>query len=265
MRQAPRVLFNLISALIVCAIPSFGTVKMRLTECGPIVDDVYINGHGPFRFLVDTGSNTNLIASELARRIGLKTTFRTSFASLDRERVALGSARNEISLDSVRAAGQELLLADMNGSLGASTGIQGIIGQKFLALFDYLLDLKGKRFSLGEHGLSGTRSQFHMINGRPAVSTSLGRMVLDSGAGAVVIAAEKLVPAAGRTGMVRSAAGRQQVALKTERLVIEGRAIWEGEAIAITGPLDPGVDGLLPLKFFKSVYVCNSGGYIVFE
>jgi hypothetical protein len=47
--------------------------------------------------------------------------------------------------------------------------------------------------------------------------------------------------------------------------VIEGRAIWEGEAIAIKGPLDLGVDGLLPLKFFKTVYICNFGGYTVFE
>ena len=28
---------------------------------------------------------------------------------------------------------------------------------------------------------------------------------------------------------------------------------------------EPGVDGLLPLVFFKVIYVCNSEGYAVFE
>ena len=50
-----------------------------------------------------------------------------------------------------------------------------------------------------------------------------------------------------------------------KRLVIEGRRIWEGDAVAIPNRNEPGVNGLLPLSMFKAVYVSNSEGYVVFE
>jgi hypothetical protein len=263
MRQTPRTLFHLISALALCTAPSFGMVRIRATESGPAVDGVYVNGSGPFRFLLDTGSNTNLISKRLAQQLALKTTFQTSFASLGRERMALGSAANEISLDSLEAGGQELLVADLDAA--PSSGLEGILGQTFLARFDYVLDLKHKQLSLGGDALPGKRLPFRILNGRAVVSTSLGQMVLDSGAGAVVISTARLDSASARTALVQSAAGSQSVIMKAERLIIAGRTVWRGDAIAVASPLGTGVDGLLPLRFFTAVYVCNSGGYVVFE
>jgi len=48
-------------------------------------------------------------------------------------------------------------------------------------------------------------------------------------------------------------------------LVIEGRNIWRGDAVVIPGLSEPGVAGLMPLGLFKTIYVCNSEGYVVFE
>jgi hypothetical protein len=48
-------------------------------------------------------------------------------------------------------------------------------------------------------------------------------------------------------------------------LSIEGRRVWRGDAVALPSRGEPGVDGLLPLRVFKAVYVCNSEGYVVFE
>jgi len=48
-------------------------------------------------------------------------------------------------------------------------------------------------------------------------------------------------------------------------LVIEGRTIWRGEAVAIANRSEPGVDGLLPLSLFQAIYVCRSEGYVIFE
>ena len=41
---------------------------MRVRDGRPIVDGVYVNGHGPYRFLVDTGTMRNLIDADLARK-----------------------------------------------------------------------------------------------------------------------------------------------------------------------------------------------------
>jgi hypothetical protein len=238
---------------------------MQLINGRPVVDMVYVNGHGPFRFLVDTGANVNLIAGSLARKIGMEMTFKTDFASVTRQSVAPGSTGNEISLDSARAFGQEFLLTDFDASQDALADIQGLLGQAFLSRFDYVLDLKRRQLTFGAQNWNGTRSRFRMINGRPSVSTSLGELVLDSGAPALVVTGVKADIASGRTAEMRTAAGSDQVALCTRRLVIEGRKIWQGDAVVIPHRLEPGVDGLLPLRFFKTVYVSNSGGFLVLD
>jgi hypothetical protein len=35
--------------------------------------------------------------------------------------------------------------------------------------------------------------------------------------------------------------------------------------VAIPNRSEPGVDGLMPLSSFKTIYECNSEGYVVFE
>src|SRR5262249_21996558 len=150
-------------------------------------------------------ANTNLIAAGLSRQIGLKVTFQTAFASVSSRRMAFGSTGNEISVDSARAIGQEFLVIDIDSPSDLSGDIQGVLGQAFLSRFDYMLDLQRKRLSFGEQGPAGTRSQFIMINGRPAVSTNLGQMVLDSGATALLITGAKLAPTLARIRILQSA------------------------------------------------------------
>jgi len=60
-------------------------------------------------------------------------------------------------------------------------------------------------------------------------------------------------------------AGSQIVGTVFSRLIIEGRSIWRGDAVAIPRGGEPGVDGLMPLTFFKTIYFCNSEGYVVFD
>jgi hypothetical protein len=45
--------------------------------------------------------------------------------------------------------------------------------------------------------------------------------------------------------------------------MIEGTAFWRGEATAAPRQAKETVDGLLPVGIFKTVYVCNSEGFIV--
>ncbi len=46
-------------------------------------------------------------------------------------------------------------------------------------------------------------------------------------------------------------------------LIIEGRIIQYGELVAAPGGNEAGVAGLLPVSLFKSVYICNSEGYVI--
>jgi hypothetical protein len=75
-------LHMLIGSFIIFVGPLWGDVKLQAREGRPIVDGVFVNGHGPYRFLLDTGSNVNLIETDLARKIGMKATLHVELASV---------------------------------------------------------------------------------------------------------------------------------------------------------------------------------------
>jgi hypothetical protein len=129
-----------------------------------------------------------------------------------------------------------------------------------------MIDLRNKRLEFGSRDDIGTRAKLTIINGRPAVSTSLGELVLDSGATRLTLFGVRPdSPADGRDEL-RTIGGTQKIGLAWGKpLVIDGRKFWEGDAVAIPNRPEQGVDGLLPLGLFKAIYVCNSEGYVFFE
>lgn len=261
-----RILRILLGSLIMAAGSLFGAVGMQVRDGHPIVDGVYVNGHGPYRFLVDTGADVNLIETHLARSIGLSPTFRTQLASLTGVTMVPGGHGIDVLLDSVRAEGQEFLFCGLEAFRNQWPDIQGLLGQGFFSQFDYRLDLRGKRLAFGKQYPSGTRVKFRMIGGRPAVSTSLGDLVLDSGAERLVLFSVEPNMSRGDRREMRTVAGSLQIGMAFSKpLTIEGRKIWRGDAVAIPKRNEPGVDGLLPLRLFNAIYVCNSEGYVVFE
>jgi hypothetical protein len=236
---------------------------MQVRDSHPIVDGVYINGHGPYRFFLDTGSNVNLLEPGLAQSIGLAATFRTELASSTGATVAPGSKGIEVSLDTVKAERQEFLFMRL-AFHDRWPDVQGMLGQGFLWKVDYMLDLHAKRLAFGTQNSTGTRVSLRMINGRPSVSTSVGELVLDSGAERLVLFGVKPTSGLG-DGEMRTYTGSQRIGMVSGQLLtIEGRKLWRGDAVALPESKEAEVDGLMPLSLFKAVYVCNSGGYVIF-
>jgi hypothetical protein len=116
-------------------------VPYRLTETNHFLVRVRINGKGPFNFLVDSGAPALFIATETARKVGLKSDraeFWTPIDRLDFE----GGAR----LDGLKARVDDpFQLVGMNalGLPGAS--IDGILGFTILARFRLEIDLTKDR------------------------------------------------------------------------------------------------------------------------
>jgi hypothetical protein len=81
--------------LILASSPIVNAANLRVQEGRPIVDGVFVNGHGPLRFLVDTGTNVNLIDADLARSIGLNATPQVEISSATGTVPASGSDGND--------------------------------------------------------------------------------------------------------------------------------------------------------------------------
>jgi hypothetical protein len=190
---------------------------------------------------------------------------KVDFASSSGKIALAGSDGNEIALDSVKADGQKILFSRLEAIHNRMPDVQGVLGQWFLIRFDYVLDLHRKRIEFGMPQRSGMRAPYKMVNARPVVTTSLGDLALDSGSAGLIRFGVRADNEPGFKGELRTLTGLQQVGRVFRTLLIGSRKFWEGEAAVIAERPEPGVDGLLPLAFFKSIYFCNSEGYVVFE
>jgi hypothetical protein len=265
MRRTNHSLLILIGTLIISAGGVFGGIKLQVRNGRPVVDGVFVNGQGPYRFLLDTGANINLIETGLAGRNGMKESYQIDLGSAGGAVRAAGSDGNEIDLGPVKADRQRFLYVGADALRAASPDVQGVLGQWFLARFDYRIDLAGMRIEFGGEARRGVRCPFKMINARPVISTSLGELVLDSGASHLTLFGTRTGGGGEVRGELRTVAGSQRVLSGNARLVIDGRRLWEGDALVIPDRREQGLDGLLPLSLWKAVYVSNSEGYVVFE
>jgi len=234
-------------------------LKLHLINGHPIVEGVFVNGSGPYRFLVDTGSTLNHFDSKIARKVGLKAAYRANVVSANGANVVPGAHGIEISADSARATKQLVLLGGLDAVQLLSRDIQGVLGQSFLAEFDYMLDMHAKRLVFGRRDCTGTRVPILFVDGRPTIDTNLGRLLLDSGAHNLVLFN---VPTTTATREIVTLAGARRAGTAPRELRIDGRVFWRGEILGIPFD-DAGFAGLQPTNLFKKVYVSNSEGYIV--
>lgn len=252
--------------LIIATAPLYGSAKLHVRNGRPVVDGLYVNGHGPYRFLVDTGANVNLIDAGLARKIGLATTLQVDLASAAGKTSTTGSDGNTIVLDTAAADQQRFLFSDLAALHASMPDVQGVLGEWFLARFDYRLDLRGRQIDFAPQQPTGMRAPFRMINARPIVSTSLGDLALDSGQDRMVLFGISPGSDSSPVYELHTITGVQRAARVSGRsLLIGKRSFATGDALGFADRPEPGIDGLLPLSLFNAIYISNSHGYIVVE
>jgi hypothetical protein len=239
--------------------------KLQMRDGLPVVEGVYLNGQGPFRFLLDTGAAMNQMLPSLTNKLGLAPTFKSQLASsVTGWSFVLGAGGIRVAVDGAQADDQRFLFAGLESLQLGPNDIQGVLGQEFLSRFDYLLDIKGKRLQFGAPALVGTtatRIAFSMLDGRPAVDTSLGRLILDSAADSVI---RFNVGGGVIMRQIATLTGTAAAAIVRSSLVIDGRKVWNGDAVVVASRAGA-ADGLLPVNLFDRVYVSNSEGFLLLE
>src|SRR5262249_33008155 len=106
-----------------------------------LLDHVSINGSGPYRFLVDTSSQSTSIRPQLANALKLDPVHRVTLETPDGSKVVRAS-NARIDVDSVQAEAVEVLWYDHVSPDAFDGPIDGILGNNFLSRFDVVLDFK---------------------------------------------------------------------------------------------------------------------------
>ena len=112
----------------------------RIVAGALLVIPVKINQSGPFDFMVDTGSQLNVIDPALAAQLNLK-----SQGTVGLVATAAWSQASVGVLDSLQAGSQTVLkplvvIQDLGPIQAADPRIRGVLGENFLAHFDVLID-----------------------------------------------------------------------------------------------------------------------------
>ena len=241
-------------AAAVCPIPLEPTRTSFVTK-------VWIDGRGPFRFLVDTGTSVTVVSSAIDAGLSGGQTLQavsTTGPVTVRETTA-GSLR----AGTVEVARLRVLVSDLPAF--ASHGrVDGILGMNFLEGSSFLLDVKRRCLTPdAEDVRGGSVVPAERMAGRVAVVTDGLRFVLDSAASFPVLTSERAHSLATVRGMfdLTSAAGKVSTRSGHVREMRIGSVTLRNLDVALVPDVGAGFsrpnteDGLLPVTVFSSLYV----------
>ena len=250
-------------------------VRFKLIRESIITVPVLVNGRGPFDFVFDTGSQSSLIDSALAEELNIRPVDRIVELNPLGEKVFARGFADEVSIGSARVLHSEVVMGKLDGLHAANPRIRGIIGQNVLSHFDYLIDYAHSMIQFlsgtnSEEPIPGMKTKVFRLNGCPVLTAhptagSDIRLVLDSGSSDLVLYSARI------SNFVPSALGHLQATNVSEetatgvisRIDIGNVALRELRAAIVGNSRVSEVDGLMPTRVFRSVYVNNSEGYVI--
>ena len=125
-------------------------IEFRLSRSEPVIlVAATVDGHGPFRFILDTGASTTILSPFVARQAGVTAKARARAASAyGSQPVGLGRVRT-LSVGDAEARNLRvaiLSLAYLNRTTRLRIG--GILGYNFLRRFRITIDYPSRRLFL---------------------------------------------------------------------------------------------------------------------
>src|SRR5262245_51407277 len=158
-----------------------------------IVLAVRLNGRGPFRLLLDTGSTHSLVSARTAADISAPIVARTVLGSAAGSRDTLVVRIRSLDVGPIQIPDLLASIAELDGLAGEG-GLDGVIGQDALASLRYTIDFRRRHVVWwpGESLVArGASLELVWNQGRFAISLpqeySLLRLVPDTGASSVVL------------------------------------------------------------------------------
>ena len=234
-----------------------------------VIDNVSINGRGPYRFLIDTGSQSTTIDASVAQELSLKPTYRVSLTTPAGSRLVSATMVRNLAAGSVSSEEVEVLWYDLRTQRMVAGDIQGILGNNFLSRFDYLFDFRNRALRIHQpsgfaKSVKGERIPFRLEEGRvvvPVRFTPDGEhydFVLDSGASSMILPPGLASPPESQSSArLQTATGEEEVALTTVPTLFVGSAVFRNVPAAIQRT------ALLPVRLFDAIYVNSAEGYVV--
>lgn len=277
-RVACLALTLLIPVERVClARPPVAVQAFTRTISGSVLVDVRLNGTGPYRFLLDTGSSHSAVSATLAARLGVPRVAKTQVSTVGGTAWAAVVRIDALEWGPVRTTG--VLATELDQErLDPGGDILGVLGRDVIGVQTVAIDYRRQVIEWpADPVVSGAPLEIDPVTGLCVVVMRQGggtvRLVPDSGSEGLVLYERPghVLPAfelrAGRAAVSTLAGGVtarravvQELRLGHAVLVNEPAVILDGSRVdAAHG------DGLLPLHRFDRVVFDAEHGRMAFE
>jgi predicted aspartyl protease len=242
-----------------------------------VVLAVRLNGQGPFRFLLDTGSTNTSVSSRTAEAIRAPVVAKASMASVAGSSMTLVVRIDSLAVGPVHVDDLLASVVELSEMAGGED-LDGVIGHDALGSLRYTIDFRQRRviwFPSDAMEARGSSLELQPSNGRFLIALpqrhSLVRLVPDTGAASLLLFAPhdalpvtRLPASATLTTM----SGDTEVRLATIRELRVG-ALTLRDVPAVVAERDGSepseVDGLLPLHLFDRVTIDGPGKRLIVE
>jgi predicted aspartyl protease len=253
------------------ASPADDRVPVRTPSGLFVVDRVYLNGSGPYSFLLDTGAESSAISPELAAHLALIPAYAVLHVSVASERKAPAHLVKRVSLGGAAARDLEMIELPMETARKAAGPIDGVLGQNFLGKVPWLLDIGRGHLVFDplrtlEPGASGSVVPEIDAGGRILVRATIdgnpARLVLDSGAAQVVLFSRN-ASAGSRPGRIETHTTGSSAKIGRLPNLRVGKFQFANLPVAHVAAAQDGASGLLPASLFGSIYCDAQRGLLV--
>jgi predicted aspartyl protease len=260
-----------------------GGVRLRLLAGRLPVVPVYLNGEGPFDFLLDTGTNSTVVTPGLAARLGLRIFDRVTLITVAGQSDVPRARLSRVEVGGRTAADVEALVSGLEALREIDPRVRGVLGQNFLERFNYTLDYRARvvEFEGDDGPPSGERVPFAVEEGRLVVGAVCEapapralRLVLDAAATGLVIFDDArrgladVLSAGTATLMLTNAGGVEARLTRLPALRVGDSRLRDVPVALLADPARRDAraeDGLLPTSLFRAVYFNHAGGYVIFN
>jgi predicted aspartyl protease len=241
-----------------------------------VVVPVTLNGRGPFRFLVDTGSTHTAVSAKTVAHIGAPVVAKAPMASAAGSRDMLVVRIDALEVGPLRVS--DLLASVAEPAAVGEEVIDGVLGQDALASIRYAIDFRQRRIVWWPKDALATRGSSLSLqpsHGRFLVSLpqrqSVLQLVPDSGAESLLLFnPDPMLPVTDlRTpATLRTTSGETEVRIARMRELRVGALTLRDVPVVVAerSPSEPAeVDGLLPLHLFDRVTFDGPGRRMIVE
>lgn len=241
----------------------------------PVTADIWIENQGPYRFLIDTGLQSTVISPDVASALRLRPEYRVIVTTAAGEQTVPAASKIALHLDDRAPVQSEVLWYPLDVQRQVGERIDGVLGQSFLSHFNYLLDIVHGRLEISESGVPHELQEADCLplirlDGRPGVISRIGtvgeaRLVLDSGASHLILFRVRTGHDRWQRAELKTSAGHQSVPLQRLTDLRLGAHHWRDITAALVSRDHVTEDGLLPVHWFRAVYVDNTRNLVLLQ